>query len=194
MLEKEQTNRRRLALYTFGIFRERSDHPVNQGFHDRNDGNLRAVALSEGFIARSGYLGDPGPASWGAQVFPRFYVERGDGWSPSTLSLWENLVAPMAFSYGGLHAEALRHGREWFHKPVWPPYVLWWVAHDHTPSWTEAVAKHEYLHDHGISAAAFDFKNPFDEDARPTTIDRESLQRTIWLNEQRQRASGFESG
>ena len=69
-----------------------------------------------------------GPQSWGEQVYPRFYVERGDGWSPSTLSLWRDLTALMAFSYSGIHAEAMRHGREWFVKPTWPGYVLWWVA------------------------------------------------------------------
>ena len=82
----------RLALYTFGVFRERADEPVNDGFRVRNDVNLSAVEISEGFIARSGYEGDPGPASWGVQTYPRFYVERGDGWSPSTLSLWENMI------------------------------------------------------------------------------------------------------
>src|SRR5262245_42473400 len=82
--------------------------------HDRNDRNFRAAESSDGFIARSGYDGEPGPESCGKQVFPRFYVERGDGWSPSTLSLWRDLELPMAFTYAGIHAEAMRYGREWF--------------------------------------------------------------------------------
>ena len=178
---------KRLALYTFGIFREPADHPAIQGFHDRNDGNFLAAELSEGFIARSGYDGEPGPESWGKQVFPRFYIERGDGWSPSTLSLWEDLISPMAFSYGELHAEAMRHARDWFLKPAWPPYVLWWVERDHTPTWAEAVARHEFLHDRNASPQAFDFKNPFDEEGHPTTVDREALRRKIRVNQERQR-------
>ncbi len=107
----------RAALFTFGVFREPSEHPVNQGFHARNDPVLAAVEQSGGFIARSVYDDDPGPGSWGEQVYPDFYVERGDGWSPETLSLWEDLESIAAFTYHGLHAEALRLGREWFVTP-----------------------------------------------------------------------------
>lgn len=177
----------RLALYTFGVFRLPSADPVNQGFHDRNDDNFRAVELSEGFVARSGYHGEPGPESWGRQVFPRFYVERRDGWSPSTLSLWEDLCSPMAFSYGGIHAEALKRGREWFLKPDWPPYVLWWVAPDHVPTWQEGVERHDFLHANGASPFAFDFRRPFDHGGNPATIDRETVKRKMRVNEDRQR-------
>jgi hypothetical protein len=178
---------KQLALYTFGVFRAPANDAVNQGFHDRNDRNLIAVDLSEGFIARSGYDDEPGPESWGAQVFPRFYVERGDGWSPSTLSLWKDLASPMAFSYAGIHAETLRRGREWFLKPAWPPYALWWVEWDHTPTWTEAVKRHEFLHDHNASPFAFDFKTAFDQEDRSTIIDRDAVKRNTRLNEERQR-------
>jgi hypothetical protein len=179
----------RLALYTFGMFRARADDPVNQGFRDRNDLNFRAAELSEGFIARSGYDGDPGPESWGKQVYPRFYVERGDGSSPSTLSLWADLSSPMAFVYGGVHAEAMRHGHEWFVEPAWPPYVLWWVERDYQPIWAEGTARHEYLHDRKASPFAFDFKTAFDGEGRPATIDRAVLRRKIQSNQERYRQS-----
>lgn len=152
----------RLAIYTFGIFRVPASDPVNRSFEARNDPTFLAAETSAGFIARSGYEGEPGPPSWGAHVYPRFYVERGDGYTPATLSLWTDLAALMAFSYAGLHAEALRHRREWFDKPAWPTYVLWWVDGDQTPDWQQAVLRHEHLHDHGASPFAFDFKSPFD--------------------------------
>lgn len=177
---------KRLALYTFGIFRAPASDAVNQGFHDRNDHNFLVAETSEGFIARSGYDEEPGPESWGVQVFPRFYSERGDGWSPSTLSLWKDLASPMAFSYAGIHRDAMRHGREWFLKPAWPPYVLWWVERDYTPTWTEAVVRHEFLHDHKASAFAFDFKTCFDEDGRSTTVDSQVVKQNMRLNEERQ--------
>ena len=173
---------KRLALYTFGMFREPSAHPVNDGFHQRNDRVFGVIEGAAGFIARSGYEGDPGPESWGEQVYPRFYVERGDGYSPSTLSLWESPEAAMAGSYSGIHAEAMSHGRTWFDKPQWPPYVAWWVEGDHRPDWAEAVDRHEYLHDHGPSARAFDFKHPFDREGNATTIDRTLFKRLVEAN------------
>ncbi|WP_341704354.1 DUF3291 domain-containing protein [Ferrovibrio sp.] len=176
-----QTRFPRLALYTFGIFRRPSADPANDGFHAINDANLAAAEAAAGFIARSGYDGDPGPASWGAHAYPRFYTG-GDAHSPSTLSLWADLESPMAFTYHGLHAAALARGREWFvkpappgQKPAWPPYVLWWVAGDHTPDWQEAVARHEHLHDHGASAHAFGWHAPFDAAGNPAMIDRAKL-------------------
>jgi Domain of unknown function (DUF3291) len=158
---------------------------VNGGFHARNDLNLRNVELSDGFIARSGYEGNPGPECWGKQVYPRFYVERGDGWSPSTLSLWNDLPSLMAFTYGSAHADALRHGREWFLKPEWPPLVLWWVEHDHVPTWQEAVVRHEHLHDHGPTLYAFDFKIAFDQEDRQMKIDSELVRSKTQLNSAR---------
>ena len=147
---------KRLALYNFGLFKLAASDPANQGFHDRNDPNFSAAEQADGFIARSGYEDEPGPATWGGQVYPRFYVERGDGWSPSTLSLWRDLPSLMAFSYNGLHAEAMRHARERFVKPEWPGYVLWWVDGSHTPDWAEAVARLEFLHDNRAGPFAFD--------------------------------------
>jgi hypothetical protein len=178
--------RKRLALYTFGIFRAPADDAANRGFHERNDVNFLAAELSEGFIARSGYLDEPGPESWGEQVYSRFYVERDDGYSPSTLSLWKDLVSPMAYAYAGIHAEVLRRAGEWFDKPDWPKYVLWWVDHDRTPTWAEAVAKHELLHDRKATPLAFDFTSPFDEGGRPAVVGREAVRNAMRANEIRQ--------
>ena len=102
---------------------------------------------------------------------------RGDGWSPATLSLWQDLESAFAFAYSGLHAEALAHGREWMLKPEWPPYALWWVGGDHRPDWREAVARHQQLHDQGPSPLAFTFKQPFAPDGTATQVDRASAKR-----------------
>ena len=165
----------RIALYTFGIFRQPAEHPANAGFHVRNDAALAQAEHSAGFIARSGYDGDPGPKSWGVQVYPRFYVERGDGWSPATLSLWTEPEAVFAFAYEGIHGDAVRHGRDWFEKGDWPPYALWWVGEDHRPDGREAVERHEHLHDRGPSSHAFNFVEPFSADGRPARLDRERI-------------------
>jgi hypothetical protein len=97
-----------LAIYNFNNFRVRSDEPINQGFHDWNAVNFRAAEISEGFVAGSGYEGEDSPSSWGPQVFPRFYIENGDGWAPSSLSLWRDLPSLFAFSYSGIHIEAMQ--------------------------------------------------------------------------------------
>ena len=36
-----------LAIYNFGMFRQRSDHPDIQGFHDRNDRNFATAEQSD---------------------------------------------------------------------------------------------------------------------------------------------------
>lgn len=169
--------RHRLALYTFGVFAKPADDPANDGFHRLNDGILAFADRAAGLIARSGYADEPGPSSWGEQVFPRFYVERGDGWSPSTLSLWTDAEAAMAFSYFGPHAAALKRGSQWMKKPEWPPHAAWWVDASHTPDWTEAVERHHMLHEFGPTPRAFDFKRPFDADGNAFHLD-ESLIRS----------------
>jgi hypothetical protein len=178
----------RVALYTFGVFREPSADPVNAGFHDRNDLNFAAAEASHGFIARAGYDDEPSPwGLWGAKLYPEFYEERGDGWSPATLSLWEDLESPYAFSYSGIHAEALKHGRSWFVKPRWPPYALWWVAGDHVPHWEEAVLRHKHLHVHGPTPYAFDFKIEFGPDGNTRRMNRDRVEHIKEMNAERQR-------
>lgn len=170
-----------LALYTFGQFIEAADHPSNQGFHDRNDANLAAVDRAHGLIGRSGYDDDPGPESWGPQVYPRFFRDRhGDEWSPSTLSLWQDIESIWAYTYSGIHAEALTKARGWFQKGDWPPLVLWWALE--RPDWAEAVRRHEHLYDHGPSPHAFGFRQAFDAAGAPLIVDRARVREIAALN------------
>lgn len=179
----------RLALYTFGVFRKPMSDPANDGFFALDERIFPIVDGAAGMIDRSGYAEEPDKPMWGAHIFPRFYVERGDGTSPSTLSLWVDAEAAMAFAYFGLHAEALKRGREWFVDPQWPPYVAWWVAGGHTPTWREATGRLELLHDRGPTAEAFSFKSPFDVAGRPMTLDRDRIKRYVADNEVRARGS-----
>jgi len=155
-----------LALYTFGLFARPADDPANAGFHALNDPVFAEVDAAPGLIARSGYPDEPGPACWGPMVWPEAYVERGDGWAPATLSLWEDIDAPARFAYGGLHARALGQGARWFVRGDWPPLALWWTDAGHRPDWTEAVARHARLWREGPTPAAFTFARPFDRAGR----------------------------
>ncbi|WP_171181460.1 DUF3291 domain-containing protein [Ruegeria sp. HKCCD8929] len=161
-----------LALYTFGQFIEPADDPSNDGFRALNDPVFAIADKAPGLIARSGYASDEGPSPWGKEVYPRFYEDRGDGWSPATLSLWHDIESLFAFTYFGLHAEALKRGREWFRSPNWPPLVLWWHSQRGNPTWSEGVERIEYLQDHGPSPYAFTFRAPFDEAGSSLKIDR----------------------
>ncbi|MEI2385991.1 DUF3291 domain-containing protein [Breoghania sp. JC706] len=169
----------RLALFTFGQFRMPAEDPANDGFHERNDPILAAADTAEGFIARSGYADEPGPECWGEQVYPRFHRDNGDDWAPATLSLWRDAESVMAFTYSDIHNEAMRHARDWFDKPGWPPLVLWWVADDHTPDWAEAVVRHEHLADHGPTPHAFTFKAFFDAVGAPQSVDQDRVRDLI---------------
>lgn len=170
-----------LALYTFGQFITAADHPTNQGFHDRNDAVLAAVDRARGLIARSGYDGDPGPESWGRQVYPRAYSDpQGDGWAPSTLSLWTDLAAIWAFTYAGLHAEAMTGARLWFQKGDWPPLVMWWT--ETRPDWAEAVRRYDRLADSGPGPQAFGFRPAFDASGAPLAVDRPKARGLAALN------------
>jgi hypothetical protein len=173
----------KLAFFTFGILRETEDHPQTQGFFNLANRNFAAAEQSGGFIDRSGYDDEIGHSNWGNQVSSRFFRADGLGTVAQTLSLWEDLESVFAFAYAGVHAKALSRRKEWFFKPEWPTYVAWWVADDHTPDWREAAARHEYLHDHGSSPYAFDFKRSFDPDGSPADIDRAFAKIIIGSNE-----------
>jgi len=121
-------------------------------------------------------------ARWGPQVFPHFFDHRPPEGAPTTLSLWADLESVFAFAYAGVHAEALRHRREWFVPPGWPTYVAWWVADDHTPDYHEAVERHQHLHDHGPTPTAFTFQQAFGPDGQPLVIDHARVEAIVAAN------------
>jgi hypothetical protein len=162
----------RLAMYNFGLHVAPYESEAVEGFRLREAANFEAATRAGGFIGRSGYTGEPGTHSWGQQVFPRFITGSGFDSAPSSLSLWEDIESLMAFSYSGVHADALKHARNWNVKPSWPPLVLWWVEARYRPDWSEAVERFEHLADHGPSARGFTFKQPFGTDGAELMIDR----------------------
>jgi len=173
----------RLALYTFGQFRMRADHPDVEPFHEAEPGVWAAMERAEGFIAHSGYEDEPGPDSWGEQVFPKYWQDNGDGWAPSTISLWQDLETALAAVYRGIHADILRQGERFMRDdPDYPGYVLWWVAEDHRPDWTEAVGRLERLGDEGPSPDAFTFKAAFDPAGQPLSADGAAARRIAERN------------
>jgi hypothetical protein len=175
-----------LAIYNFGIHVADYGDPAIEGFLRREPLNFEAATRASGFVARSGYDGEPGPPSWGIQVFPRLLAGSGRQAGPSSLSLWQDLESLMAFSYAGIHAEALKHARQWNLKQQWPPLALFWVEAGQLPQWQEAVLRFEHLADRGPSATAFTFKQAFDPSGRPYVIDRARVKDIAAANAQGQ--------
>ncbi|MGR6468301.1 DUF3291 domain-containing protein [Rhizobium sp. PAMB 3182] len=177
----------RLAIYNFGLFRASYDSDLVEGFRLREPFNFAAAEAAEGFVGRSGYEGETGPACWGPQVFPRFIKGSGFETAPSSLSLWTSLEALMAFTYSGVHADALKHARIWQVEKAWPALVLWWVPKDRLPTWAEGVERFEHLHDHGPSPHAFHFKKPYDCEGQDAVLKRDRVREMSARNIERQR-------
>lgn len=171
-----------LAMYNFGLHVAPYDAPEVQGFLRREPLNFAAAERASGFVARSGYDGEPGPKSWGFQVFPRFIEASGHDSGPSSLSVWADIESLMAFSYAGVHAEALKNARNWNTRNDWPPLVLWWIEAGRRPDWEQAAERLEWLHDHGASPRAFTFKQAYGPGGAPLEIDRGRVKALIEAN------------
>lgn len=175
-----------LAIYNFGIHVAPYGDPAIDGFIRREPVNFEAARRAAGFVGRSGYEGEPGPESWGTQVFPRFLKASGRDAGPSSLSLWMDMESLMAFSYAGIHAEALKHARKWNVAQQWPALVLWWVPAGTQPDWRDAVQRFEHLNDHGPGPSAFHFKQAFDAAGQPYVVDRARVRVLVTANAETQ--------
>lgn len=171
-----------LAMYNFGLHVAADDAPEVQGFVRREPLNFAAAEKAQGFVGRSGYRGTPGPRSWGPMVFPRFLKGSGFDSGPSSLSLWRDIESLMAFTYAGVHAEALKNARNWNTRNDWPPLVLWWMEAGRRPDWEQAAERLEWLHDHGPSPKAFTFKQAFDPQGAPLEIGRDRVKALVSAN------------
>lgn len=163
-----------LAIYNFGIHSASYMTAEVQGFALREPLNFEAARRAVGFVGRSGYTGEPGPESWGEQVFPRF-LQTGQNGAVSSLSLWQDIESLMAFTYAGVHADALKHARHWNERQAWPSLVLFWVTSGTVPSWSEAVSRFELLADQGPTLEAFSFRAAFTAEGLSYQPDRDRV-------------------
>ena len=169
-------------MYNFGLHVAAYESAAVEGFRLREAANFEAAARASGFIGRSGYAGEPGTVCWGEQVFPRFIEGSGFTTAPSSLSVWVDIESLMAFTYSGVHADALKGARHWNVRQSWPPLVLWWVEAGVVPRWQDGVERLEHLHDYGASSRAFSFKQPYGPNGQPFEIDRARIKAIVALN------------
>jgi hypothetical protein len=89
-------------------------------------------------------------------VFPSYIKGSGFDSAPSSLSLWKDIESLMAFAYAGVHAEALKHARNWNQKErlaAAGPVVGRLLGA--TPGLAaRQLDKLEWLHDHGAKPAS----------------------------------------
>ena len=91
------------------------------------------------------------------------------------LSVWNDLPSLRTYVYRSAHAAVMRRRREWFERFERTYVALWWVPAGHHPSVAEAVARLAHLQEHGPSALAFTFGEPFGPDGQ--ALPRESVTR-----------------
>jgi hypothetical protein len=91
------------------------------------------------------------------------------------LSVWADLPALRTYVYRSAHAAVMRRRREWFERFDRIYVALWWVPAGHRPSVAEAVARLAHLEQHGPTAFAFSFAEPFGLDGLP--LPREGITR-----------------
>ncbi|MBA3498341.1 MAG: DUF3291 domain-containing protein [Gemmatimonadota bacterium] len=84
------------------------------------------------------------------------------------LSVWTDLGAVRAYVYRSDHAAVMRRRREWFERFERMYVAMWYVPEGHRPTVAEAVARLAHLEQHGSTAHAFSFTEPFTPDGRPS--------------------------
>jgi hypothetical protein len=77
------------------------------------------------------------------------------------MSVWQDMAALRAFVYESAHTAIMKRRREWFLRMADVYMVLWWVPAGHEPTVEEAAARLARLREHGPTAEAFTFGEPF---------------------------------
>ena len=134
-------------------FIQPKDDPANADFMAALDPVNALADEAPGFIWR--LVGDGNDAVDIDPVpdDPRFAVN---------MSVWDDVKSLGDYVYQNTeHLAVMRRRREWAeHMDVYQ--TLWWVRVDHIPSVEEGLAKLEHLKQHGPTAEAFTFRQPFD--------------------------------
>ena len=77
------------------------------------------------------------------------------------MSVWDSVEALFEFVYRTAHTQVMVRRRQWFERPSAAYQVLWWVPAGYRPSPEEALARLDYLRQHGPTLWAFTFKQRY---------------------------------
>ena len=81
----------------------------------------------------------------------------------------------VAYSYHGIHTQALKRRDEWFPKVSLPNHALWWIDNEHQPTWKEAAARYDRIVNNGTNAEAFNMKDLYDENGESVKLNQAQL-------------------
>lgn len=159
------SNRFHLAQVNIGRARGEITDPVMAGFVARLSDINALAEQSPGFVWRL-------QTEDGDATAVRPYADRR---IMINLSVWADLDRLRAYVYQSAHAAVMKRRREWFERFDRIYVALWWVPAGHHPSADEAVARLDHLEQHGPTAFAFSFAEPFGADGLP--LSREGVTR-----------------
>jgi hypothetical protein len=77
------------------------------------------------------------------------------------VSVWQDVESLRQFTYHSRHTDFVKRRKEWFQQFGNYYYAMWWLPEGNTPSLEEAVARLDYLQEHGSSNYAFTFREVF---------------------------------
>jgi heme-degrading monooxygenase HmoA len=77
------------------------------------------------------------------------------------MSVWQDLESLHQYVFRSAHNEVMARRKQWFDRPGDAYAVLWWVSAGQIPALYEAGQRLRHLRQHGSSAFAFTFKQPF---------------------------------
>ncbi|GAB2808643.1 DUF3291 domain-containing protein [Lentzea nigeriaca] len=76
------------------------------------------------------------------------------------LSVWESVESLWAFTFGGIHLEAVQRSAKWF-DPATALDVMWWVPAGYQPTTEEGLAKLDLVRREGPTPEGFTFQRRF---------------------------------
>lgn len=168
----------KIGFYTLGVLRAPVTAPEIAPMANFLFPMWGIAAQSSGFVALANEAANiPTDRRWGPEVVPS--IVQGAEYEQRlfyTLSIWEDIESVFAFSYWGLHKDALQQRRDWFIQTPWPNYVAWWIADEYSPTWAEACERYVHLMEKGPTPTAFNFYNPFDAEGKACHLDRSLIE------------------
>ena len=145
-------NAYQLAQTNVGRFIHLRDAPANADFMTALDPVNAQADAAPGFVWR--LVGDGNDAT---DLVP----DESDPQLLLNMSVWRDVDALASFVYRNSdHLAFMRRRKEWFEK-IEIFQALWWVPAGHIPSVAEGMAKVAHLAEHGPTAEAFTFRQPF---------------------------------
>ncbi len=141
-----------IAQINIARFALPKDHPANAGFMTALDPVNAQADSAPGFVWR---LVGEGNDAIGIDAVP------GDPRLAVNMSVWTDVGALADFVYRNSdHLTIMCRRREWLeHMQVYQ--ALWWVPIGHIPAVNEGLEKVALLAEHGPTAEAFTFRQPF---------------------------------